>query len=93
MEETNDKKIFVNQNGEKKEAEVIAVFEMKNFGKEYMLYTFNELKKDNVKILASTLKRNDDSIILESIATVEEWDAIKEVIKDLATQAKGDVDV
>ena len=84
-----ENKIKVIKDGEEKTAELIATFRLEDFDKDYVLYTFNEKKNDNIKILASTLEKEDDKYVFSSIASEEEWSAIKEVIKSLSK--KGEV--
>lgn len=67
------------------EAEIISVFELKDFGKEYILYALDHDEKDNAEIMASTLVREDDKYILNNIATEEEWTKIKKIMKNLIT--------
>ncbi len=79
-----ENRITINKNGEQVEAEIIAVFELKEFGKEYILYTFNEEQNENIKILASTFKTENDIYILDNIKTEEEWEKIKKIIRNFA---------
>ncbi len=72
------------KDGEEKVADIIATFRIPEYDKEYVLYTFGDKQKDNIKILASTLEKKDGNYILNSIAKEEEWTAIKEIIRDLA---------
>ncbi len=81
-------KITVWKDGKEQEADIISIFELPEFGKEYVIYTFNEQQKDSVKILASTLKREEDAYVFESINTEEEWQAIKNIIKQLAEKGR-----
>ncbi len=82
-----NKKITVVHDGKEKEADVISVFTSEKFNKQYILYTFNEKHKENIKILASTLVKDKDSYVLEKIKTDEEWEMVKSTIKELAKQA------
>lgn len=84
---TENKKITVVHDGKEKEADLIAVFTLEKFNKRYILYTFNEKHKENIKILASTLIQDKDSYVLEKIKTDEEWEAVKSTIKELAKEA------
>ncbi len=83
-----DKKITVWHDDKEQEAEIISVFEIPEFGKEYVVYTFNEMRNDSIKVLVSTLRREGDNYIFENIATEEEWKILKEKIKEVAQKGK-----
>ena len=85
-EKTN--KIKIIKNDVEVDAEIISVFELKEFGKDYILYTFNEEQNGNVKILASTLKKEEDRYILDNIKTEEEWEKIKKFIRTSAKETQ-----
>lgn len=78
--------LITDVNGEKKEAEILAVFNSEEFDKDYVIYTFNETQDELVKILASTLVENGDSVSFEDIETDEEWSMVKKTMKDLAKE-------
>ena len=88
MNNENLKKIKVMRDGVEKEAEIIAVFKLEENGKDYILYTFNERQDENIKILASVFTKEEEGYVFENIKTDEEWEKVKEVIKELAK--KGD---
>ena len=79
-------KIFItDENGIQRETEVLKRFTLIEFGKEYAIYTLNEIDaNDMVKIYISALSGVDPSYRLEKIVTEEEWTAVKEYIKNLA---------
>ncbi len=77
-------KITIMKEGRERTAEIITTFRIPEYDKEYVLYTFGEKQKDNIKILASTLKKDEEGYSLEKIATDEEWETIKTIIKDLS---------
>ncbi len=81
-------KAIVMKDNEEKEVEIISIFRIPEYGKEYVLYTFGEKQKDNIKILASTLVREEDGYRFEKIATEAEWTAIKEIIRDLSKKTE-----
>jgi uncharacterized protein YrzB (UPF0473 family) len=82
-----DKKtiIVVEEDGTEKEAEVLAVFNMKSTGKDYILYTLNEVDENNmVKIYASILLEKDGVYSFAVIESDEEWAQVKDVMKQMA---------
>ncbi len=82
--DTKKEIITVMKNGKETEAEVIALFKLEEFNKDYILYTLGERQNDNVKIIASTFNKTEDGCTFENVESEAEWSAIKEVIKDLA---------
>jgi uncharacterized protein YrzB (UPF0473 family) len=86
-----DKKtiIVVGEDGSEKEAEVLAVFTMKSTGKDYILYTLNEVDENNmIKIYASTLIEKDGVYTFDVIESDEEWTQVKDVMKQMAKAGK-----
>lgn len=82
-----EKKIItiVNENGIKEEVEVLIAFKMEANNKEYVIYTKNEKDENgNTTIYASALEQVDGKKQLTGIKTDEEWQKIKEIIKELA---------
>jgi len=78
---------LIKENGEKERVEVLLVFEIKEFNKEYFLYTKNELDEDNnVLIYSSGLVKKEDGYHTSNISTEEEWDVIKELIRQIIRQ-------
>lgn len=70
-------------NGEETEAEVILCFELKTTGKNYILYTFNEVNdKDMETIHASILTETKDGYELDKIPE-DEWKEVKEVMREI----------
>lgn len=78
-------KIKINKdNGTTVEAEVITVFEMPDFGRKYIIYTFNEPDPNGLaRLTVSQIIEENDSYTLKAIETDEEWSQIKEVMKDI----------
>lgn len=75
----------LDQNGQGREAEVIADFKLPNTGKEYILYTFNEKDENEmVTLYASVLTEKDGMYTFEDIGSDEEWASIKEIMKKMA---------
>ncbi len=80
----------IKEDGTPGEAEVLLNFTLDLTGKEYLLYTFNEVDdKGLVTVHASTVNRSEDGhISLEGIATDEEWSEIKRVMKEVIKQVQ-----
>jgi uncharacterized protein YrzB (UPF0473 family) len=77
--------IVLDKDGKEKEAEIIFMFEIKETGKNYILYTLNEKdENDMVRIYTSCLIERDGMYSLSTIESDEEWMTIKEVMKKLA---------
>lgn len=83
--------VVIDKDGKEREAEVLSVFAIDEFKKDYILYTFNEKdENDMIKIYASTLIEKEDMYSFESIATPEEWAAIKDIMREMAQNADGE---
>lgn len=81
--------IVLDQNGKEAEAEIIAKFSVDETGKQYILYTLNEIDENSmVKIYASTLVERDGMYSLETIGSDEEWAMIKEVMREMAKESQ-----
>lgn len=79
-------KINIINNENAMEADILAMFKLEEFNKEYAIYSFNEEYNGKVKIYASTVLRKDDKVLFEDIETEEEWTRIKEEIKKIAVE-------
>ncbi len=79
------------------DANVISIFEIKETGNKYAIYTFNEEDAQGlVKIYASGVIEQDGLYTFESISDATEWTKIKDVMKDTAKEksnyiANGDI--
>ncbi|MFA5696778.1 MAG: DUF1292 domain-containing protein [Bacilli bacterium] len=83
-----DKIVVIDKDGQEREAEVLSVFKIEEYKNNYILYTFNEIDSDNmIKIYASTLIIKEDMYSFESIETEQEWNAIKDIMRDLSQEA------
>lgn len=70
-------------NGEEQEAEVILCFELEKTGKNYIIYTFNEVDSQNMETIhASVIKENEEGYQLDVIPE-DEWTAVKEVMREI----------
>lgn len=77
--------IVIDKDGKEKEAEVLSVFTIEEYQKDYILYTFDEKdENDMIKIYASTLVEKEDMYSFEAIATPEEWASIKDIMREMA---------
>ncbi len=82
-----DKRVItvIAKDGTEREAEILSIFNIKRFNKDYILYTFGEKdENDMVKIYASTLIKKDGIYSFDSIDEQEEWDAVKEIMREIA---------
>ncbi len=70
-------------NGEEVEAEVILCFELEKTGKNYMIYTFNEVDAQNMATIhASVIKENENGYQLDTMSD-DEWTIVKEVMREM----------
>lgn len=74
---------FVDKNGNEKTATILLYFKLTEFNKEYVVYTLGEEANDLEKVYTSTIVKNDDGIVLETIETDEEWLQIKQLMKTI----------
>ena len=83
----NEKKIMkiVSDDGSSDEVEVVFAFEFKDNKKEYVIYTKNERDEDNnITIYVSNVDRSNGETKLLGVETEEEWNRIKDVLRELA---------
>ena len=80
-----DNKINVyDENGILEEIEVLDVFNIEGYDKEYILYTKNkEVDNDNIEVYVSILKEDNDSYLLANIDDENEWNAVQQAIKEM----------
>lgn len=81
-----DKKIItmITPEGEEIEAEVLIYFGFSDIGKKYLVYTHNEKDKNEmVTVYASEYIEENGQIFLENIKTDEEWDRVKDVMRNV----------
>lgn len=84
---------IINDSFEKFEANVIMIFEVKEFAKKYIVYQFKDELEDNLSTIhTSVLKEEtDQGVVLKEIENDEEWDIIKAIMKDIVNiDKKGD---
>ena len=83
--ENKESIVVIDKDGKERVAEVLSVFSIEKFKKDYILYTFNEKDENEmIKIYASTLIEKSEMYSFETIATPEEWAAIKDIMRELA---------
>ena len=83
----NEKKIMkiVSDDGSSEEVEVVFAFEFKDNKKEYVIYTKNKRDEDNnITIYVSNVDRSNGETKLLGVETEEEWNRIKDVLRELA---------
>lgn len=70
-------------NGEEIEAEVLLCFELEKTGKNYILYTFNEVDAQNMETIhASVIREDENGYQLDTIPE-DEWKSVKEVMREI----------
>lgn len=83
MDKKKELKLIL-EDGSEKIATILLYFEIPEFKKEYAIYTFGELDKENYEtIYVSTVVENDEKMELQEIKTDDEWLKIKKVMKDV----------
>ena len=83
----NQKKIMkiVSDDGSSEEVEVVFAFEFKDNKKEYVIYTKNERDEDNnITVYVSNVDRSNGETKLLGVESEEEWNRIKDVLRELA---------
>ena len=76
---------LVTNNGTEMTVDVVLKFTVKEFSKEYMIYTKNEKDEDgNILLYSVMLVPEGESYHTANIETEEEWNLIKELIRKIA---------
>ncbi len=92
MNNTDEKKIMsiIQEDGSIDEVEVLVTFEFTDTKKAYVIYTKNETdEKGNVTVYAASILEGDgEETKLGGIDTDEEWNRIKEVLKNLSKEGQ-----
>jgi uncharacterized protein YrzB (UPF0473 family) len=84
MEEKKMMKI-VSNDGSSEDVEVVFAFEFKDTKKEYVIYTKNERDEDNnITVYVSNVDRSNGETKLLGVESEEEWNRIKDVLRELA---------
>ena len=85
----NRKLTIIKEDGTEEEVELIISFEFNDTGKEYVVYTRNEVDENgNTTLYVSSLDRSGGIPQMRGIPSDEEWAKIKDVLRELAK--KGD---
>ena len=85
MEEAKKILTITDENGNKTEAEILIAFRLDLTNKEYVIYTLNEKDENgNVTIYAASLIGEPGAKEIAGIDTDEEWEKMKEIIKELS---------
>ena len=85
--QTIEKKMMsiVSEDGTVEEVEVILAFEFKDTKKQYVVYTRDEKdENDNVTVYVSHVDRSEGEPKLMGIDDDEEWNRIKDVLRELS---------
>ena len=85
--ENQEKKMMsiVVEDGSIEEVEVILAFEFKDTKKEYVIYTKNEKdENENITVYVSNVDRTGEEPRLLGVDTEEEWNRIKDVLRELS---------
>lgn len=73
--------------GTVEEVEVLLAFKFNDNGKEYVIYTKNEVDENgNVTIYISNVVRNGSETVLETVSDDNEWTRIKGVLRELSKE-------
>ena len=87
VEKQNEKKVMpiVSNDGAIEDVEVILAFEFKDTNKEYVVYTKNEKDENgNVTVYVSNIDRSGDEPKLVGVESENEWNKIKDVLRELS---------
>lgn len=73
----------MDNNGDLFEVEVLDIFNVEGFDKDYIMYTRNEeVDDENIKTYVSILKEEDDNYILLNIEDDYEWSVVQQAIQE-----------
>lgn len=86
MAKTTEKFVIVNEDGTKKDAELVSLFKLSDTNKKYIVYTFNEVDDNGmVKLYVSIFNDDKDGVYsLENIIDDEEWTKVKDAMRKIA---------
>lgn len=80
-----EKFVIVDESGEKKDAERLSLFKLKDTDKTYIVYTFNETdENDMIKLYVAILNEKDGVYSLENITDSDEWISVKDAMRKIA---------
>lgn len=80
-----EKFVLIDDTGEKKDAERLSLFKLKDNDKTYIVYTFNEVdENDMIKLYVAILLDKDGVYSLENITDQDEWTNVKDAMRKIA---------
>ena len=80
-----EKFVIVDDAGNKKDAERLSLFSLKDNDKTYIVYTFNEVdENDMIKLYVAILNDKDGVYSLENITDNDEWTQVKHAMRKIA---------
>ena len=80
-----EKFVIVDESGEKKDAERLSLFKLKDTDKTYIVYTINETdENDMIKLYVAILNEKDGVYSLENITDSDEWTSVKDAMRKIA---------
>ena len=80
-----EKFVIVDESGEKKDAERLSLFKLKDTDTTYIVYTFNETdENDMIKLYVAILNEKDGVYSLENITDSDEWTSVKDAMRKIA---------
>ena len=86
----NDIINVMDSNGDLFEVEVLDIFNVEGYDKDYIMYTRNEEVDDNnIKTYVSILKEENDNYTLMNIDDDEEWNIVQQAIMEEGEIANG----
>ena len=75
---------IINEEGVREEAQILAKYKLSS-GKNYITYTYNEINENQmIKIYSTGIEEENGNYSYREIETTDEWNEIKDVMKDLA---------
>ena len=73
----------LNARGEEVEAEVLLYFSLDKTGKDYILYTLNEVDSHNMETIhASIISETKNGYVLDTMPN-EDWEMVKETMREI----------
>ncbi len=77
------------EDGTVADAEVLLYFTLKENGKDYIIYTFNEKdERGLVTVYTSMVIKDEEGYHLENVESDEEWTKIKDVMRSVIKENK-----
>ena len=76
---------IISEDGTKEDVEVIIAFEFKDTKKEYVVYTkYEKVENGNVTVYVSNVDRSSGEAKLLGVESENEWNRIKDVLRELS---------